>query len=80
MLQQWEKKQIEKKSKKEQKTSIKKQEAIERDKNRRKVKEEARIKKQSRKGKNTIYRDYSADEIAQMNPAKRRRLEDLGIL
>ena len=68
------------KSKKEQKTSIKKQEAIERDKNRRKVKEEARIKKQSRKGKNTRYRDYSADEIAQMNPAKRRRLEDLGIL
>ena len=80
LLQQWEKKQIEKKSKKEQKTSIKKQTAIERDKNRRKVKEEAKIKKQSRKGKNTIYRDYSADEIAQMNPAKRRRLEDLGIL
>ena len=79
-LQQWEQKQIEKKSKKEHKTSIKKQEAIERDKNRRKVKEDVKIKKHSRKGKNTIYRDYSADEIALMNPAKRRRLEDLGIL
>jgi len=39
-----------------------------------------KAKKESRKGKNTIYREYSAEEIAAMNPAKRRRLEDLGIL
>lgn len=47
---------------------------------RRKSKADLKAKKESRKGKNTIYRDYSAEEIAAMNPAKRRRLEDLGIL
>ncbi|OQA01430.1 MAG: hypothetical protein BWY70_00383 [Bacteroidetes bacterium ADurb.Bin408] len=47
---------------------------------RRKAKAEAKLKKESRKGKNTIYREYSAEEIATMNPAKRRRLEDLGII
>lgn len=50
------------------------------DQKRRKAKAEAAKKKESRKGKNTIYRAYSDEEIAAMNPAKRRRLEDLGIL
>ncbi len=47
---------------------------------RRKTKAVVKKEKESKKGKNTIYRDYSAEEIAAMNPAKRRRLEDLGIL
>ncbi len=47
---------------------------------RRKAKADIKKKKESRKGKDTIYREYSAEEIATMNPAKRRRLEDLGIL
>jgi len=50
------------------------------DQKRRKAKAEAAKKKESRKGKNTISRAYSDEEIAAMNPAKRRRLEDLGIL
>ncbi len=50
------------------------------DQKRRTSKAEAAKKKESRKGKNTIYRAYSDEEIAAMNPAKRRRLEDLGIL
>ncbi|MEI6754683.1 MAG: hypothetical protein WCK78_16130 [Paludibacter sp.] len=50
------------------------------DAKRRITKAEVKKKKESKKGKNTIYRDYSTDEIAAMNPAKRRRLEDLGIL
>ena len=47
---------------------------------RRKTKAIVKKDKESKKGKNTIYRNYSAEEIALMNPAKRRRLEDLGIL
>lgn len=57
-----------------------KEEKEQRDIARRKAKMVANQKKESRKGKNTIYREYSADEIAAMNAAKRRRLEDLGIL
>lgn len=57
-----------------------KEEKEQRDLARRKAKMVANQKKESRKGKNTIYREYSADEIAAMNAAKRRRLEDLGIL
>ena len=50
------------------------------DEMRRKTKAVVKKEKESKKGKNTIYRAYSAEEIAAMNPAKRRRLEDLGIL
>ena len=64
----------------ENKTKEKKDQANERDRKRRKIKEEVKLKKQSRKGKDTIYREYTTNEIAAMNPAKRRRLEDLGIL
>lgn len=51
-----------------------------RDEERRKMKEEIKKKKPSRKGKNTIYKEYTSEEIAAMNPAKRRMLEDKGIL
>ena len=51
-----------------------------RDEERRKMKEEIKKKKPSRKGKNTIYKNYTSEEIAAMNPAKRRMLEDKGIL
>ena len=47
---------------------------------RRNTKASVKKEKESKKGRNTIYRDYSVEEIAAMNPAKRRRLEDLGIL
>ena len=74
----------EKEERKRQENAIKKEkrtaEKAQEDLKRRKAKAEIAKKKESRKGKNTIYRDYSADEIAAMNPAKRRRLEDLGIL
>ncbi len=49
-------------------------------KQRLKAKAEVAKKKESRKGKNTIYREYTAEEIAAMSTSKRRRLEDLGIL
>jgi len=80
LLQKWELKQSEKKKKKEINSLKKNLEAIERDKQRRNTKEEAKIKNKAVKGQNAIYREYSADEIATMNPAKRRRLEDLEIL
>lgn len=76
----WEEKQEIRKREKAIKVAKRKQEAAERDKERRLNKEAAKKKKESRKGKNTIYREYSAEEIAAMNPAKRRRLEDLGII
>lgn len=76
--------QAEKEERKRQENAIKKQKRIEEkaklDLARRKAKADAKLKKESRKGKNTIYRAYSAEEIASMNAAKRRRLEDLGIL
>ena len=74
----------EKEERKRQENAIKKEkrkiEKEQEDLKRRKTKAEIAKKKESRKGKNTIYRDYSTEEIAKMNPAKRRRLEDLGIL
>ncbi|MGB4415059.1 MAG: hypothetical protein WBI53_09275 [Paludibacter sp.] len=42
--------------------------------------ETTKLEFEVKKGKNTIYRKYSAEEITAMNRAKRRRLEDLGIL
>jgi hypothetical protein len=62
---------------KKQKRKVDKEEL---DAKRRLTKAVVKKEKESKKGKNTIYRDYSAEEIAAMNPAKRRRLEDLGIL
>lgn len=80
LLQKWQLKQTEKQQQKINKTKEKKDQANERDRKRRKIKEEVKLKKQSRKGKDTIYREYTTNEIAAINPAKRRRLEDLGIL
>lgn len=76
--------QAEKEERKRKENILKKQkrkeEKEQRDLARRKAKIVANQRKESRKGKNTIYREYSAEEIASMNAAKRRRLEDLGIL
>lgn len=47
---------------------------------RRNTKASVKKTKEKKKGRNTIYRDYMEEEIAAMNPAKRRRLEDWGIL
>ena len=47
---------------------------------RRNTKASVKKEKESKKGRNTIYRAYSEEKIAAINPAKRRRLEDLGIL
>ncbi len=62
------------------KKSKRAEEKRERDLARKKAKAEAKKKKENRKGKNTLYRTYTTEEIAAMNPGKRRRLEDLGIL
>ncbi len=67
-------KRIEKEAAKQLKTKL----AIATDEKRRKAKLAAKSK--TKKTKDTLYRDYSSEEIAAMNPAKRRRLEDLGIL
>ena len=39
-----------------------------------------RKEKSSRKGENTIYRDYTMDEIKAMSAAKRRNLQDKGVI
>lgn len=57
----------------------KKKQAQEEDKKRRLAKEKAK-EKTSRKGANTIYRDYTAEEIATMSASKRRNLQDKGII
>lgn len=76
--------QAEKEERKRTENRIKKQKRIadkeKLDEKRRNTKATVKKNKESRKGKNTIYREYSAEEIEAMNPAKRRRLEDLGIL
>lgn len=76
----WEAKQDKKQREKVVRLAKRKQEAAERDKQRRLNKEVAKKEKERRKGKNTLYREYSSEEIAAMNPGKRRRLEDLGII
>ena len=56
-----------------------KQKAQEADRKRREAKQIAK-EKSSRKGKNTIYREYTLEEIKAMSSAKRRNLQDRGIL
>ena len=56
-----------------------KQKAQEEDKKRREAKQIAK-EKSSKKGKNTIYREYTTEEISAMSSAKRRNLQDRGIL
>ena len=79
-VEEWEQKRDQRKEaniiKREERKRLKKQE----DSHRRSQKQQIKEKKQKKKGANTIYREYSAEEIATMNPAKRRRLEDLGII
>lgn len=53
--------------------------AQEQDKLRRQKKQELKEKK-SRKGANTIYREYTIEEIKAMSPSKRRNLQDKGII
>lgn len=53
--------------------------AQEEDQKRREAKQKAK-EKASRKGKNTIYREYTPEEILAMSVAKRRNLQDRGIL
>lgn len=55
------------------------QKAKETDRRRREAKQNAK-EKTNRKGANTIYRAYSADEIKAMSVAKRRNLQDRGII
>ncbi|MBO4234447.1 hypothetical protein FO675_09105 [Riemerella anatipestifer] len=61
------------------KRKLAKQKAQEEDKKRREIKQKMKEKK-SRKGKNTIYREYTMEEIQAMSSAKRRNLQDRGIL
>ena len=56
-----------------------KQKAQEADRKRREAKQIAK-EKSSRKGKNTIYIEYTLEEIKAMSSAKRRNLQDRGIL
>lgn len=49
------------------------------DKKRKETKQKAK-EKTSRKGKDTIYRNYTAEEIASMSASKRRNLQDKGII
>jgi hypothetical protein len=57
----------------------KQQQAIEADKKRRQAKTVLK-EKVNRKGKDTIYRAYSPEEIAAMSNSKRRNLQDKGII
>jgi len=49
------------------------------DKKRKQAKQAVK-EKTSRKGSDTIYRDYSAEKIAAMSASKRRNLQDKGII
>jgi hypothetical protein len=53
--------------------------AIQKDKERKQTKKQLKAKT-SRKGQDTIYREYSKEEIAAMTPNKRRNLQDKGII
>jgi len=46
----------------------------------RRVKKQELKEKKSRKGADTIYRSYTAEEIAAMSVSKRRNLQDKGII
>ena len=63
----------------QEKRKLKEIEAKELDKKRKLTKQNLK-EKESRKGKNTIYRQYTTDEIAAMSNAKRRNLQDRGII
>jgi hypothetical protein len=54
-------------------------EAQELDRKRKEVKQKLK-EKASKKGANTIYREYTAEEIAAMSVSKRRNLQDKGII
>lgn len=56
------------------------QAAKEKDKARREAKKAAAQVKKSRKGADTIYREYTREEVAAMSPGKRRNLQDKGII
>ena len=56
-----------------------KEEAQKADQKRREAKQKAK-EKSSRKGKNTIYKEYTLEEIQAMSNAKRRNLQDRGII
>ena len=58
----------------------KEQLAQELDKKRRNKKQDLKEKKTSRKGANTIYKEYTMEEIAAMSNSKRRNLQDKGII
>ena len=58
----------------------KKKQAQEEDRKRRLAKEKAKEKKTSSKGVNTIYREYTLEEIKEMSASKRRNLQDKGII
>ncbi|WP_172920020.1 hypothetical protein [Capnocytophaga canis] len=50
------------------------------DQKRRQTKQQEKERKTSRKGRNTIYREYTREEIAAMSNSKRRNLQDRGII
>lgn len=54
--------------------------AKEEDKRRLEAKKNTKEEKKSRKGADTIYREYTRDEVAAMSAAKRRNLQDKGII
>lgn len=62
------------------KREIDKKLKAEKDRNRRMAKQALADKKKSRKGSNTVYRDYTDEEIAAMSANKRRNLQDKGII
>jgi hypothetical protein len=63
----------------EERRRIAKLEAELQDKKRKQAKQAVK-EKTSKKGKDTIYREYSAEEIAAMSASKRRNLQDRGII
>lgn len=61
------------------KEKLKREQAKEQERKRREAKKAAK-EKTSRKGRNTIYREYTQEEIAAMSNSKRRNLQDRGII
>lgn len=55
-------------------------EAAERDKRRKEAKRLAKLKAEKKKEENTLYREYTIEEIREMSPTKRRNLQDRGII
>lgn len=55
-------------------------EAAQRDKNRKETKRLAKLKAEKKKEVNTLYREYTIEEIREMSPTKRRSLQDKGII